>query len=172
MFLGYQIDEQGNKLICNIKETREELENDKWTIYSSIEETNEEYKLFNGKYITIDEYLAELKKAKHEEINEAREKAQQTDSVPFNEDLFDINETTQRNILGLLQFAQSNPDITTFIFRSRSNINHQLTAKQLADLGVAITLKIQEIYQKSWELKAKVDKALTEKEINNIKWEE
>ena len=131
--------------------------------------------LGNGKFrieLQPTETLDELKAKKKEEINRARDKAKLTDSAVFNEDLFDIDQVSQNNILGMIQVSQLNPDESAlYTYRSRTNINHKLTAKQLVELGVAIALKIQEIYQKSWELKAKVDKALTEEEINNINWE-
>lgn len=46
MFLGYQKDK-----IALVSNTREELENNKFTHFDRIEETAEEYVLYNGEYM-------------------------------------------------------------------------------------------------------------------------
>ena len=56
MFLGYQ----NNKIVLTAN-TREELENNKFMTFDSIKETDVDYTLYGGEYLT-DEQLAEKQK--------------------------------------------------------------------------------------------------------------
>lgn len=115
--------------------------------------------------------LDELKSEKHAEINQLREQARKTEGASYNNDLFDIDETSQSNILAQIKVAELlNNAKATYIYRSKTNQNHSLTVTQLQELGLAIAQKVNEIYQKSWNLKAQVDAAETEEEIKNITW--
>ena len=59
MFLGYQTNlKTGKKFIAMTAETREELENTPLMVFDKIEESDIEYKLFMGKYMTPDELIA------------------------------------------------------------------------------------------------------------------
>lgn len=115
--------------------------------------------------------LDELKQEKHNEINNSREQARKTEGVLYNDDLFDIDETSQSNILAQIKVAELlNNSEATYTYRSKTNQNHSFTVTQLQELGLAIAQKVNEIYQKSWDLKARVDAAETEEEIKNIIW--
>lgn len=50
MFIGYQINEQGQEFIASIADTRDELENNLFVKYTRIEESNEDWQLINGQY--------------------------------------------------------------------------------------------------------------------------
>jgi hypothetical protein len=65
--------------------------------------------------------------------------------------------------------AQLNP-AGSFVDRSKSNVDHPLNAAQIIELGVAIAGKIQEIYQKSWDLKARITAAQTVEEVREVTW--
>lgn len=115
--------------------------------------------------------LDELKQEKHNEINNSREQARKTEGASYNDDLFDIDETSQSNILAQIKVAELlNNSEATYTYRSKTNQNHSFTVTQLQELSLAIAQKINEIYQKSWDLKAQVDAAETEEEIKNITW--
>ena len=115
--------------------------------------------------------LDELKQEKHNEINQAREQSRKTEGALYNDDLFDIDETSQSNILAQIKVAELlNNAKAIYIYRSKTNQNHSFTVTQLQELGLAIAQKVNEIYQKSWDLKAQVDAATTEEEVKNITW--
>lgn len=130
---------------------------------------------FNGQWYLLgyapEKPLDELKQEKHNEINNSREQARKTEGVLYNDDLFDIDETSQSNILAQIKVAEllKNSE-ATYTYRSKTNQNHSFTVTQLQELGLAIAQKVNEIYQKSWDLKSQVDAAETEEEIKNIAW--
>lgn len=51
MFLGYQINKDGQEVIASVRETKEELENIPCVTFSRIEETEDTYVLYQGKWI-------------------------------------------------------------------------------------------------------------------------
>ena len=115
--------------------------------------------------------LEELKQEKRAEINAACEQARIIEGAEYDDDLFDIDETSQSNILAQIKVAELlNNAKATYIYRSKTNQNHSFTVTQLQELGLAIAQKVNEIYQKSWELKSQVDNAKTEDELNKITW--
>ena len=131
-------------------------------------------------YYTGDWYLAgyapkkplnELKAEKRAEINEARDNTRKTEGAEYNGDLFDVDEVSQSNILAQIKVAEIIGDPNaTYNYRSKTNTDHLLTLAQLQELGLAIAVKVNAIYVKSWDLKAQVDKATTAEEVEAIKW--
>lgn len=63
MFLGYQ----DNKIVLTAN-TREELENNKFMTFDSIEETDVNYTLYNGEYLTPSEVEAKEKETQKKEL--------------------------------------------------------------------------------------------------------
>lgn len=63
MFLGYQ-----NDKIVLIAETREKLISNKCLKFTSIVESEDNYTLYNGKYLTDEELAAAKKESRKEEI--------------------------------------------------------------------------------------------------------
>lgn len=117
------------------------------------------------------EDLQKLKDIKSEEINQARELARKTEGAEFNDDLFDIDETSQSNILAQMKVAELlKSEEATYTYRSKTNKNHELTVSQLQLLGLSIAKKVNEIYAKSWELKAQVDAATSKEDLDKIIW--
>lgn len=115
--------------------------------------------------------LNENKAEKRAEINEARDNARKTEGAEYDGDLFDIDEVSQSNILAQIKVAEIIGDPkATYIYRSKTNTDHLLTLAQLQELGLAIAVKVNAIYAKSWDLKAQVDKATTAEEVEAIKW--
>lgn len=113
----------------------------------------------------------ELKAEKRAEINEARDNARKTEGAEYDGDLFDIDEVSQSNILAQIKVAEIIGDPkATYNYRSKTNTDHLLTLAQLQELGLAIAVKVNAIYVKSWDLKAQVDKATTAEEVEAIKW--
>ena len=63
MFLGYQ----NNKIVLTAN-TREELENNKFMTFDSIEETDVNYTLYGGEYLTDEELAEKQKEAQKKEL--------------------------------------------------------------------------------------------------------
>ena len=115
--------------------------------------------------------LDELKDLKKAEINSERENARKTEGAEYDGDIFDIDEVSQSNILAQIKVAEIIGDPkATYNYRSKTNTDHLLTLAQLQELGLAIAVKVNAIYVKSWDLKAQVDKATTAEEVEAIKW--
>lgn len=115
--------------------------------------------------------LDELKFAKCMEINRAREKARLEEYAEYNGDKFDIDETSQSNILAQIKVAELlQNDKATYVYRSKTNQSHLFNVYQLQELGLIIAQKVSEIYMRSWDLKAKIDAAETIEEVNAIEW--
>lgn len=130
--------------------------------------------LENGEYQIVElpkPSLDDLKLAKHTEINQAREKARLEEYAEYNNDKFDIDETSQSNILAQIKVAELlQNDKATYVYRSKTNQSHLFNVYQLQELGLTIAQKVSEIYMRSWDLKAKIDTAETIEEVNAIEW--
>lgn len=115
--------------------------------------------------------IDELKEQKRIEINQARDQARKTEGAEYDGDIFDVDETSQSNILAQMKVAELLQDAKqTYVYRSKTNTDHLLTVSELQELGLSIAQKVNEIYAKSWTLKAEVDKATTAEQIEAIKW--
>ena len=113
----------------------------------------------------------EIKELKKAEINSERDNARQTEGAEYDGDIFDIDEVSQSNILAQIKVAEIIGDPkATYTYRSKTDTDHLLTLAQLQELGLAIAVKVNAIYVKSWDLKAQVDKATTAEEVEAIKW--
>lgn len=61
MFLGYQINENGEEFIASARENREDLENDIFMQFTKIEETDDVVELISGSYYIGEEKIIEAK---------------------------------------------------------------------------------------------------------------
>lgn len=61
MFLGYQINENGEEFIASARENREDLENDIFMQFTKIEETDDIVELISGSYYIGEEKIIEAK---------------------------------------------------------------------------------------------------------------
>ena len=115
--------------------------------------------------------LSKIREEKRAEINGARDNARKTEGAEYDGDLFDIDEVSQSNILAQIKVAEiiGDPE-AKYNYRSKTNTDHLLTLAQLQELGLAIAVKVNAIYVKSWDLKAQVDKATTAEEVEAINW--
>ena len=115
--------------------------------------------------------LDELKQQKKKEINRAREAARYYEGAEFDDDIFDVDETSQSNILAQIKVAELLQNAkATYPYRSKTNVDHMFNVEQLQQLGLTIAQKVTEIYQKSWDLKAKVDEAQFKEDLDLIVW--
>lgn len=61
MFLGYQINENGEEFIASARENREDLENDIFMQFTKIEEIDDVVELISGSYYIGEEKIIEAK---------------------------------------------------------------------------------------------------------------
>ena len=62
MFLGYQINQNGEEFIASARENREDLENNIFMKFTKIEEVNDDVELVSGKYYIGKEQIKEALK--------------------------------------------------------------------------------------------------------------
>lgn len=135
---------------------------------SKLYETNPE--LFEiEQEVTDSTTLEDLKLQKNSQINMWRDHAKKNEGANYKDDIFDIDETSQNNLTSLIMMCQLKPD-TIVTYRSKTNNNHNFNCQELVELGLAVNNKIQEIYQKSWDLKEQVKIAENKEELGAIVW--
>lgn len=124
--------------------------------------------------------LDKLADQKRAEIDRARDTAfaagleYDISGVP---DIVQTRPQDQINLLGLQAQAQrlivAGQPAATLTFRGLKNVNRELTASEIDALTFAALSHIEEIYQKSWELKDRLEAAFEEENrevIEKLSW--
>lgn len=117
--------------------------------------------------------LDELKLAKREEINKARDIAEQG-GFEYLGKIFDSDIVSCVRIQGaaqsmqVLAMSEQNPTIT---WTTKDNKTVDLKASELLELSVALANWSNVCHQKATELKAKIDVATSKEELDKIIWE-
>lgn len=193
MFLGYQekiigyksesvTDELGietiikipvtEEFIASVANTREELEENDFIKYSRIEETTDEYKLVDGAYIIVAEAFEKAKLKKRAEINQARDAAEQG-GFEYMGKVFDSDIVSCIRIQGAAQSMQAATMaevVPTITWTCQDNTTVELTAQELMGLSVALAEWSNICHQKASALKAQIETATSEEELEKIKW--
>ena len=122
-------------------------------------------------YKRIQENLQELKTVKLQELAEAfKEATTKTEVTVSGIGIVDAGRSNLQDITGIIEtFEESGKD--TMLFRIADNSFVSVNAEQLKAIKKAIILKGQELYQKKWEIEAKLANATTFDEIRAIKVE-
>lgn len=167
MFLGYK----NNKIIV-VANTETELNKmNKYCQFDKIEETDKEYFMYNGEYV-CEVPLDELKQAKCEEINEARDNAEQG-GFEYLGKVFDSDPVSCQRIALASQTAliskQASQEFSVE-WTCQDNSKITLSADETIGLSVALTQWSNECHVKASELKALVDQATTQEEVDAINW--
>ena len=138
-----------------------EIELDEFT---TLKESSYTYKL-------IQENLQALKAVKLQELAEAfKEVTTKTKVTVSGVGIVDGGRSNLQDITGILEtFEESGQE--TMLFRIADNSFVSVNAEQLKAIKKAIILKGQELYQKKWEIEAKLATAKTFDEIRAIKVE-
>ena len=138
-----------------------EIELDEFT---SLKESSYTYKL-------IQENLQALKAVKLQELAEAFKEATTKTGVNVSGvGIVDGGRSNLQDITGIIEtFEESGQE--TMLFRIADNSFVSVNAEQLKAIKKAIILKGQELYQKKWEIEAKLANAKTFDEIRAIKVE-
>lgn len=168
MYLGYQ-ENNGVEFIASVANSREELENNKFMKFTKIEETQDEYKLVDGSYITVAEAFEKAKQAKRQEINAARDQAEQG-GFEYMGKVFDSDQVSAQRISMAAQAMALAPDGTTITWTCQDNSTIDLTAQELVGLVVALAQHSNTCHEKATALKAKIEEAKSEEELNKINW--
>lgn len=165
MFLGYK----NNKIIV-VANTATELERmSKYCNFDWIEATDKEYFEYNGEYV-CEVPLDELKQAKRDEINKARDEAEQGGFLYLGK-MFDSDPVSCQRILGATLAAQHAPEDFFITWTCQDNSTVDLNSVELIGLSNALASWSNECHQKASKLKALVDKAETKEEVEVISWD-
>lgn len=169
MFLGYQIDQNGNEVIVSAKENIEDF--NPCINYTKIVKSEEKYKLVDGKYITIQESFEKAKIKKRNEINKCRNEAEQG-GFKYLGKTFDSDPISCIRIQGASQMAAQLPQKTEPIitWTCQDNTTIILTVEELVGLSNALVAWSNECHQKATRLKELIDLAGTEEELDLIVW--
>lgn len=115
--------------------------------------------------------LEELKIQKRNEINKARDKAEQG-GFKYMDKVFDSDLVSSVRIQGAAQLASQMPmsDTPVIEWTCKDNSHIMLTTEELLGLSAALAQWSNECHKKATELKQQIDAAKTEEELNAIKW--
>ena len=132
--------------------------------FTTLKESSYTYKL-------IQENLQALKAVKLQELAEAfKEVTTKTKVTVSGIGIVDAGRSNLQDISGIIEtFEESGQE--TMLFRIADNSFVSVNAEQLKAIKKAIILKGQELYQKKWEIEAKLANATTFDEIRAIKVE-
>lgn len=113
--------------------------------------------------------LEELKLIKREEINQARNAAEQGGFMYLGK-AFDSDQISAQRISMAAQAMANAPEGTTITWTCQDNTTIDLNAEQLTGLVVALAAWSNECHQKATYLKAQIDAAKTAEELEKITW--
>ena len=132
--------------------------------FTTLKESSYTYKL-------IQENLQALKAVKLQELTEAfKEVTTKTKVTVSGVGIVDGGRSNLQDITGIIEtFEESGEE--TMLFRIADNSFVSVNAEQLKAIKKAIILKGQELYQKKWEIEAKLANAKTFDEIRAVKVE-
>ena len=168
MFLGYK----NNKIIV-VANTATELEKmNKYCQFDKIEETDKTYFEYKGEYV-CEVPLDELKQAKRDEINKARDNAEQG-GFEYLGKVFDSDPVSCQRIALASQTAlismQSQSEFSVE-WTCQDNSKITLSTEQTIGMSIALTQWSNSCHIKASELKALVDQATTQEEVEAISWD-
>ena len=131
--------------------------------------------LGNGQYKIVElpkPSLDELKTEKRAEINAARDAAEQGGFFYMGK-TFDSDIVSCIRIQGAAQSMQAATmaeDVPTITWTCQDNSTIELTAQELMGLSVALAEWSNTCHQKATALKAQIETATSEEELENISW--
>ena len=164
MFLGYQ-----NNRIVMIANTQAELENARCITFDKIEETDKTYFEYKGEYV-CEVPLDELKQAKRNEINKARDEAEQG-GFEYLGKMFDSDPVSCQRISCASQTFAMADDTATITWTCQDNTTIELNKPQVMGLVVALTMWSNTCHQKASKLKELVSAATSAEEVDAISWD-
>lgn len=115
--------------------------------------------------------LEELKLIKREEINQARDAAEQG-GFEYLGKTFDSDPISCQRISTAAQAMAFAPEESAIVWTCQDNTTISLNKTQLAGLVAALAQWSNTCHQKATALKAKIEAAQTAEELENITWED
>lgn len=115
--------------------------------------------------------LDELKSKKREEINQARDAAEQG-GFEYLGKTFDSDQISAQRISMAAQAMALAPGGATITWTCQDNTTIDLTAQELVGLVVALATWSNACHEKATALKAKIEAAQTAEELELITWED
>ena len=175
----YNYDTDGNYInnqVALVDEFGAEILPENSTYLEPLEE-KEGYKVkFNGeKWIyeeipqTPEPTLDELKLAKREEINQARDAAEQG-GFEYMGKTFDSDQVSCLRMTSAAQAMALAPEESAIVWTCQDNTTISLNKEQLVGLVAALAQHSNSCHQKATALKAEIDKAKTAEELEKITW--
>lgn len=156
---------KNNDFIVLARDTREELEQAlTFMVYTSIEETEENYQLYNGQYLTPIEALPIVKEGKIKENDMARDAAL-IQGVTYKGVLFD-SDTDQK--INLLSIIDTMSEEATTVWFGMDNTPLVCTKEDLRNIGNLIKDLHTFCWTKNAEIKAEIGYASTIEEVEAI----
>lgn len=113
--------------------------------------------------------LEELKEAKREEINQARDAEEQA-GFEYMGKVFDSDQVSCIRMMGASQALANATAETTITWTCQDNSTINLNGTEFAGLVVALATHSNTCHQKATELKAQIEKATSAEELEGIKW--
>lgn len=111
------------------------------------------------------EYSAALATAKAD-VNTARDQRLEALTVTLDGLTFDADNDGRTNLNGVLTaISLGIPVGTTILWRDSANVNQALTPTQLVTLGGMMLAAVQQVYEKSWEIKDNLLPTLSTEEL-------
>lgn len=158
---------KNNDLIILAKDTREELEQAlKLMIYTTIEETDKDYILYNGSYVTREKLLPNLKEEKLKENETIREQFL-VSGVEYKDILWDSDIEQKLNI-SIQISTMGDEDVVTWIAMDGVT-SLECTKADLLAIGELLTKMTAYVWQyKNPMLKTAINDAETMEELNAI----
>ena len=130
--------------------------------------------LGNGKFKLVElpqPSLDELKEAKREEINKARD-AEEQGGFSYMGKVFDSDQVSAQRISMAAQAMALAPEGATITWTCQDNTTIDLAAKDLAGLVVALATWSNTCHEKATALKYQIEAAKTTEELEKITWDD
>lgn len=125
----------------------------------------EDGKWYLSKYIPMEK----LKAQKREEINQARDNAEQG-GFEYMGKIFDSDQVSCLRISTAAQAMALAPEESAIVWTCQDNTTISLNKTQLAGMVSALAMHSNTCHQKATALKAEIDKAKTAEELEKITW--
>lgn len=125
----------------------------------------EDGKWYLSKYIPMEK----LKAQKREEINQARDAAEQG-GFEYMGKIFDSDQVSCLRMTSAAQAMALAPEESAIVWTCQDNTTISLNKEQLVGLVAALAQHSNSCHQKATALKAEIDKAKTAEELEKITW--
>ena len=162
---------KNNDLIILANNSREELEQAlQFTVYTSIEETEENYILINGSYVTEAQALISVQEQKQQEnIDKCKEKRYSQEfmlELQEQECLFDTTEQTQADLMAAGLVTSTGATYDNWVCNNGAVIN--LTAQDVQTIFARFFMLVSPLYTVEKQYSEQIEACTTIEEVEAI----